>query len=128
MDSLVAAIKQASDGLFYMSESDYPYEVIHWEKAPLTKEFVRYKAALGDVPIEILAFGNFYNPDEPDPDWYGEEEKAQAVRFRYLMKLLADNLTQLKIYRLGKVEIDIYILGQADRGEIVGLKTKAIET
>lgn len=40
-DSLTAALQQASEGLLYMSESDYPYEVIHWEKAPLSPEFIR---------------------------------------------------------------------------------------
>jgi hypothetical protein len=128
-DSLAAALKQASEGLLYMSESDYPYEVVRWEKAPLTEEFVRQKAAVSsDAPVEIVEFSDFYNPDEPDPDWYGEEEKAEAAKFRHLMKLLVDSLTRLQIFRLGEIEIDIYILGQADGGEIVGLKTKAIET
>jgi hypothetical protein len=110
-DSLVAALKQASEGLLYISESDYPYEVIHWEKAPLTEEFVRQKAVVpNDAPVEIVEFSDFYNPDEPDPDWYGEEEKAASAKFRHLMKLLVDSLTRLQVFRLGEIEIDIYIL------------------
>jgi hypothetical protein len=125
---LVANLTQASEGLLYRSESDYPYEVIHWEKAPLTEEFIRQKVTLNDTPIEILDFSDFYNSDEPEPDWYGEEEKAESAKFRHLMKLLADSLGHTQVFRLGKIEIDIYILGQTKSGEIVGLKTKAIET
>jgi hypothetical protein len=29
-DSIVAQLKQASNGLFFLSETDAPFEVIHW--------------------------------------------------------------------------------------------------
>ncbi len=132
LDSLITALQKASEGLLYMSESDYPYKVIRWEGSPetsLTEEFIRQKAEVSDdTPVEIVEFSDFYDPGAPDPDWYGETEKAEATKFRNLMKLLMDNLAHLKIFRVGEIEIDIYIVGQVDGGEIVGLATKAIET
>ncbi|WP_013334519.1 nuclease A inhibitor family protein [Gloeothece verrucosa] len=128
---LVTKLSKASEGLVYISESDYPYEVIHWDNpnVPLTKDLIAQKANISEgTPCSEVAFDDFFNLDAPDPDWYGEEEKQEAAKQRNLMKIMKDHLTDLKVYRFGEVEIAIYIVGKAANGEIIGLKTTAIET
>jgi hypothetical protein len=126
---LVLLLQNASQGLLYTSESDYPYEVICWEKPEsLTEDWLLQKANFPpDSPIDCFNLDDFCDPDAPDPDWYGEEEKAQSARFSYLMNAIADNLENVKVYRIGKTAIQIYILGQLGQ-QVIGLKTIAIET
>lgn len=130
VDSLVEHLNRAAEGVLYMSESDYPFEVVRLKiTEPLSPSSLLQKLDMAeDTPVEVLSYGEFYDPTAPDPDWYGEQERAEAARYRSLMQLLEDNLTDINIYRLGEIEIDIYILGQADSGEIIGLSTKAMET
>lgn len=125
---LIPLLQKASEGLLYMSESDYPYEVICWEGCELTEALLLQKANISpDSPIQRLELSEFVDLDAPDPDWYGEEEKADSAKFRYLMSLIKDNLKDLRVYRVGKIEVQIFILGLLE-GQIMGLKTTAIET
>ncbi|MEH2207314.1 MAG: nuclease A inhibitor family protein [Nostoc sp.] len=129
-DSIIKMLKQAASGVFYTSESDYPFEVVHWKIGePITTETIRQKTGTReDAPVEVIDLGEFFNPEIPDPDWYGAEEKAEAARYRNLMEILKNHLTNINVYRLGEIEIDIYILGQSKCGDIIGLATKSIET
>jgi hypothetical protein len=34
----------------------------------------------------------------------------------------------LQVYRLGKIEIDVYVVGETPTGNLAGLSTKVIET
>jgi len=125
---LIPLLQQASEGLLYMSESDYPYEVICWEGSELTEESLLKKAEISlDSPTQRLEFSQFVDLDAPDPDWYGEQEKVDSAKFRRLMNLIKDNLKDLRVYRVGKTQVQIFILGLLD-GQIVGLKTTSIET
>jgi hypothetical protein len=130
-DSLVETLKQATEGVFYTSESDYPFQVIHWEGngEPITAETIIKKTGIQEgTPIEVIDFAEFFNPEIPDPDWYGIEEKAESAKYKNLMEILNNHLSNINVYRLGEIEIDIYILGQLECGDIMGLVTKSIET
>ncbi len=53
---------------------------------------------------------------------------AECKRYQRLVKLLQTHLTDLKVYRLGEVEIDVYVLGKTESGAIAGLATISVET
>ncbi|BAY19983.1 nuclease inhibitor homolog (plasmid) [Anabaenopsis circularis NIES-21] len=63
-----------------------------------------------------------------EEDWHGEEEKAIVKQFQSLVQILKDNLSNLQVYRLGKIEIDVYIVGETPTGNLAGIATKIIET
>jgi hypothetical protein len=44
------------------------------------------------------------------------------------VKTLHDNLSDLKVYRLGTIDIDVYLVGRANEGNYAGLYTKVVET
>jgi hypothetical protein len=130
-DSLVERLKQAAEGVFYTSESDYPFEVIHWPTngEPITSETIIEKTGTQkDIAVEVIDFSEFFNVEIPDPDWYGTQEKAEVARYKNLMEILRHHLSNIHVYRLGEIEVDIYILGQSANGDIIGLSTKSIET
>jgi hypothetical protein len=130
-DSLVERLKQAAKGVVYSSESDYPFEVIHWtgNGEPITAETIIEKTGTQkDVAVEVIDFSEFFNPEVPDPDWYETQEKAEAARYKNLMEILRHYLSNIHVYRVGEIEVNIYILGESANGDIVGLSTKSIET
>jgi hypothetical protein len=122
-------LKEASNGLLYPSESDEPFEVVAWGKAegeltPAT--LTKLASTKPSAKVEEVALDKFFDflmqPVEGAP----EEENPEM--FKQLRKAVTEQLTDARVYRIGKVNIDIYIVGKTKEGEWAGLKTKAVET
>jgi|SRR6476469_90995 len=128
---IIDQLKLACDGLLCMSESDYPFEVFLWEslKAPLTKEKILQQTGHPqNTPIEVVKIDFFFRAATTEQDWYGEEELATLKKYQDLVKILKQNLSNLEVYRIGEIEIDVYIVGQDSTGDLVGISTKVVET
>ncbi len=127
---IIEQLKQASAGLLWMSESDYPFEVFFWQGiAPATPETILQKTNHSqDTPMKIVQFDDFFQKAIKEEDWYEEEEKENVKRFQILVETLKSNLSQLQVYRLGKIEIDVYIVGETPTGDLAGLSTMVVET
>jgi hypothetical protein len=125
-------LTQASEGLLFPSESDYPFEYVEWPdngKASLTKKVVRKMIAKpDDTPVRTVSLDRFFKPVTEVKDWYGEEEKAATEKFIALKKIIENNLTNVKVFRVGEIEIDVFITGKSASGQWAGLATKVIET
>jgi uncharacterized protein YjbI with pentapeptide repeats len=76
----------------------------------------------GIFTIEELEDG-FLRDEDDDEDYCQEQERAK--KFPTLVK---SNLTNLRIYRVGVVELYIYIVGQTENGDWIGIRTRATET
>lgn len=129
---LISVLQAATAGLLWIGEIDAPLEVICWqeEKARnLTNErLLELTHHSSETPIEILDLDDFFSAATAEQDWFGDEEKAIAKRYQELVVVLKQRLNQLKVYQVGEVNIDIYIVGETESREIVGLATKAMET
>jgi hypothetical protein len=129
---LVDTLQQASQGLLWMSESEAPLEVIAWQDH--TTDLLENQTLLNltqhseDTPIATVDFEEFFQYPTQIQDWFGEEETASAQQYQQLAEILKTHLQNLKVYRVGEVTIEIYILGRTENGNIVGLVTKAVET
>ncbi len=130
--ALADKLKTASDGLEYMSEADYPFEVLGWNslgQTPLTAELVLQQTGHApDTPVEVVPLDAFFQNATQEQDWYGSEEKETAQRYRELLETLKTNLSDIQVFRLGTIEIDVYILGKTPEGDYAGLSTKVVET
>jgi hypothetical protein len=42
--------------------------------------------------------------------------------------LLEGNLRDLRVFKVGRIELDIYVVGINSEGILMGIKTKAVET
>ena len=120
-------LSQLADGLLFPSESEYPLEPFVWESTTLSSENILERSLKpSDTPIEAIALEDFFAPVVTDEDWFEDEDRAIAQRYRDMQGLIA-TLENVQVYKVGKVEIDVYIVGAIDP-DLVGLKTTVIET
>lgn len=120
---LVDLLTQAVEGLFYMSESDHPFSVFLWYlPEPLTlKTVIAQGKFKKSTPGAVTSWEEFIEP------LVNSTQKA-AKRYQRLKALLTEHLEDLQVFRLGKVEVSIFIVGKTANGAQVGLSTKSIET
>jgi hypothetical protein len=130
--SLVELLQQACDGLLFMSESEYPLEVFTWqieENNPVNIESIIKKTGHPtQTSVGVIDLDTFFAQAIEENDWYSPEEIEVAKKFQHLVKIIKNNLIDVVVYRLGEVEIDVYILGKASNSEYVGIMTQVVET
>ena len=129
-DSIATQLKQASNGLLFFSESDAPFEVIHWPaQGELTPpKLLQLTGHPPDAPVELRTVDDFFAIATVEEDWHDQDERETVQRFHNLVSILKQNLSQLQVYRVGSIDIDAYIVGVTDGGEWAGLSTKLVET
>ena len=116
-----------SKDLLFPSESDYPLEPFIWESATLSPETILTRSHKPlDTAIESITLEEFFAQVTADQDWYDDEDRAIAQRFRDLQAAIA-TLENVQVFKVGTVEIDVYIVGEIGP-DLVGLKTTFIET
>jgi hypothetical protein len=127
---LIDRLEKATKNLYWISESDSTWQVFLWEeKEAITPEKMLAKLGFNpDTAIEICELNNFFLIVTEEQDWHNEEEAQEVKRYQELVSLLKTNLSDLKIYRIGNIEIDIYIVGKTESGKLAGLSTKVVET
>lgn len=128
--SLQERIKNASEGLYYISETDaeiLPFTGLKAES--VTKEEVlRQTNNQSDAPVEEREFSEIFARLTKIQDWFGDEENAMAEKFSALKDLLEKNLRDLKVFKIGRIDIDIYFVGLDAENNLTGIQTKATET
>lgn len=128
-EKLIEELTEAARGLVFMSESDYPLEVFKWGGAEPTHEFLRGLArADSSAPVETRGARDFFRAAVSEPEWKGEDELAVARKFQTLLRLLETSLADLKVYRVGAVDIKVYVAGRAPSGNFLGVSTRVVET
>ncbi|WP_242917398.1 nuclease A inhibitor family protein [Pontibacter liquoris] len=129
---LLEALQKQAEGLYYVSETDAPFEVVHYPAGQEPEQIARQVAVAAGMPAaqelvtEELAhfFRNMTNAAADLP----AEAQQEARRFEELQAFLEQHLAQVKVYRAGARKITALILGKASTGEVVGLKTQLVET
>ena len=128
--NLSEQIKNAAEGLWYISETDAEIFPFTGSKSKeVTKETLL--AQIGkpsDAPVEERDFEQMFERFVKIQDWFGDEEKETAAKFAALKELLKKNLTDLKVFKVGRIDLDIYFVGLDKDGNLAGIQTKATET
>lgn len=113
-------LKKASEGLLYPSETDAPFEPFRWgggggdSARDQVAGHARKKQKIEEVAVD---------------DFFAELEGSEdAERFRQLRKALESQLAGLKVFRVGSIRVDIYLIGKTRGGEWGGLHTISVET
>lgn len=129
-NNLLEQIKNTSEGLYYISETDAEITPFAGSLAESVskEEILRQTKNAFDTPIEERNFAEIFKRLTKIQDWYGEEETAAAAKFAALKELLEKNLKDLKVFKIGTVELDVYFVGLNAEGVLMGIKTKAVET
>ncbi|MBC7899935.1 MAG: nuclease A inhibitor family protein [Saprospiraceae bacterium] len=128
--TLRTRIANACENVFYMSETDERIEPFFGgHTASVTKDTIlEAEGKTGSIQIEEIETASFFERVTKINEWYGEAENENAKRWRELRDLLTENLRDLRIFKTGRIRIDIYIVGIDAEGNLMGVKTKAVET
>ncbi len=129
-EPLYETIKKACQNLFYISETDAEVEFFFGGKIEILTEQT-ILAALGKnvtTEIEETEAQYFFERLTKTKEWNSETQLNNARGFTNLFKLLSDDLGELRVFKIGRVKIDIYIVGIDENGMLIGVKTKAVET
>jgi hypothetical protein len=129
-EELSGELRKATDGLLFMSESDYPFEIIKWDGAEvITHEYLRRIERSGpETPVEEISIDDFFQSAAGEQEWKGAAELSAAKRYQALVRLLTENLTEVRVYRVGKINIGVYVVGRSGEGNWLGVSTRVVET
>lgn len=130
MQADLQKIREASEGLLYLSEADYPLETVYLDEpvSDLNRALLSLATKEAGTPIEKVELPYFFRnqvrvyPDSPP------EQQARAQRFSRLQQVLEEELTDIAVYRVGETDIDAFIIGKLRNGKWAGLRTRLIET
>lgn len=123
-------IKNAADGLQYLSESDYPFEVVELlsSSQPVEQQLLNLLHQPPTTAIEKQTLSYcFRNMTATTGDAPALQQQT-AARFTNLQTVLEEKLKNVTVYRIGHIQVEIFIIGQLQDGTYAGLRTKAIET
>ncbi|MDT5293517.1 MAG: hypothetical protein QOJ76_397 [Acidobacteriota bacterium] len=127
-DQLIDELKEATRGLTFMSESDFPFEVFKWDAEPTPDFLRRLTADDASAPVETRTAAEFFRAAASEPEWKAGDELAVARRYQALLRLLEENLTDLKVFRVGTINMPVYVAGRRPSGAWLGLSTRVVET
>lgn len=129
-NSILEKLEDAAKDLLYISETDAPLEPFFWPvgNEELTPEFIKQQAKLPyGAPASTQALNEFFEPVAIEEEWMNDEEVAEARRFQNLQTTLEENLKDVKVFRFGETDLDVFIIGKTEGG-FAGLQTKVVET
>lgn len=129
-EQVLEEIARAAEGLLFMSEADYPLEPLRLEGAgPPDGRRLRELAGAGaEAPVAEQSLEEFFRAAASEPPWKGGAELASARRFQALARALGENLSDLRVYKVGQINMPVYILGRGPGGGWLGLSTRVVET
>ncbi len=127
--ALLRGLKRLTEGLQFQSESDYPVEPFApdagWGAASAEEVVASVK---GGAEARAVDFEDFFAPATEEQDWHDEEARARVRKFQALVKFLKERLTDVRVFKVGDAEADVYVIGRTASGDFAGVKTKVVET
>ncbi len=129
------ALRGASKGLVYSSESDRPIKAIAWSSedaagAKTPRDAVAKVAGVAPEQVVAVSLEAFFAPLATPQAWWGESERAEGARFAELVAQLK-LLDGAEAFRVGDgPDIAVYVVGldPTTPGGFVGVKTRITET
>lgn len=149
-EQVMAELAVAVDGLYYLSESDYPFTVVMVEGAatePLTADNIKEaiapiyvdrpeQATLEERSVEVWTLEQFFAPLTTPEDWWEDYQYEQLPQYEEMQRILTDEVLNASCFRLGEEDsfgtlfgsIDVYLVGSSTGGDLVGVWTISVET
>lgn len=121
-------VEKLTEGLLYMSETDEPLKYFELDKEaarqwpPQTAaQFLEMIGEAPKTPLQEITLEKFFEAlSEGNEE---SEDQVEALRQAFM-----DNLENIRLHRVGEIEVEIYLLGKDDSGNVCGLQTLSVET
>lgn len=131
-DEIVKQLEELTKGLFYLSESDYPLEVVVLNQVadnmPVLAAILAFTGQPAGAPVQEETLPYFFRNMTKERATADEETKNKTDCFWLLQSFMEQHLQDVKVYRLGKREIRAFALGKTTDNYYVGFKTIVVET
>ncbi|MGH9949040.1 MAG: nuclease A inhibitor family protein [Pyrinomonadaceae bacterium] len=123
-------LERVCQDLVYISETDAPVAPVFGKRneSLFATPMPEAAGAKPKNPLVVADADDFFKRLTTEKEWFGSRQKKNARGFSKLEKILKKELRDLKVFRVGNINIDIYVLGIDKDGKVVGVKTRAVET
>ena len=126
-------LEEAAKGLLYTSESDRPFDPFALPRGgegwPYgVEEFARRISAPAGAAREERSLDDFLARHIERADPADAVMQGLKPRFEALRAELTSSLRDVRVFRIGSVEVDCYAVGADGAGNLAGLHTVAVET
>ncbi len=128
---VAAKLQEAASGVFMPSESEFPFEGVHWQatRGDVTpQQILELAGHPQDTPVETVDLDYLFRNLAVEQEWHDDQQKEDVKKYKKLVDTLKTYLTDIQVYRVGKRNIDVYIIGKTEEGDYQGLSTKVVET
>lgn len=149
-DKIAAALAAATKDLWYMSESDYPFEIVlvrGGAETPVTVVNVKdriasafgpneYLCVLAECGVEVLSVNEALDHLIVPEDWWEPYQYEEAEQYKALRDILLNDVHGAQVFRIGDPDqwmglsgtIELFFIGGSDEGDLVGVSTYVVET
>lgn len=131
-DDSLSALKKASQGLTYESETDAAWEAFAWKQAegvPAKAKLLQLGGHGKGEPVEQMSLDEFFGDLVKEQGWHGKAEQETARKYRALLSVIRERLGGAKVFKVGDgPQKTVYVVGKTKEGGWAGLKTNAVET
>jgi hypothetical protein len=129
--TLQELLTQHCKGVLYPSESDEPIEYFSLD-LPIDQKLSKHEIAkafgANKAEVKEWNFEDFFGPVVQIKSWFGQEETENAEAIKKIGQLLIANTADYQVFRIGKIEIIVVIIGKSSNSRWEGIKTLLIET
>ena len=129
-DEIKTELLKLTDGMLYISESDYEIDV--QERGKVAKDAVLKKISeesdTETGAIETQDANAFFNKTIKALDPSDEFAAAIAEQYKTLYAYLKTTFKEISVYRAGKTQVHIFITCVTGEGECFTLHTVSVET
>lgn len=127
---IIAKLKHGVEGVEFISETESPVEVFVWrEVKEITADYVRERSG---KPLEALVsemtVDEFFAAAISEYEGQSDVGRASAMRFRALVQIIKECLSDARVYLIGARRKDVFIIGRSADETVIGLRTQVVET
>jgi len=113
------ALQEAAKGLSFPSETDAPITPFAWPTGPVTAAGVRAQTgAARTAPVVELSLAEFFR---------AIPHSLRGI-YHELLVAIADELSGVKVFKVGQTRIRAYVVGVTADGIRAGVQTELVET
>lgn len=114
------------ENLLFPSETDFPIKTVSFSGVQDIQTTL--KAEEPEIALTEINFDEFSVMYGTQKDWQNPLQREFAKEFGDALRLMSEQLQNTEVFRFGTVRANIYVVGQANDSDWVGLKTTIVET
>jgi len=121
-------LQTLTNGLLFIGESEFPFQVIHLPNTTTIESFIETDSKEKIINAFVDANHFFKRYIERLTSSGDEIMMADIPKYQALDKFLKTEFNEVKLYKVGKIKVAIYIVCKHLNQDMYILKTYAIET